>query len=231
MKPIIIYSMGRSRSTATLHAAKRANRMNEPFEIYTLGRGEDITGESDIIDIRYEMMTAPEWPNILTQLNDSDTAVKFFGTSLNNFQYARDWFTQVQQNESHEIFILIRNPKDVIWSLLFASRFGWNKTTEKEYKEVTFNEKDFVVPDLGIDQFLRFYPGYGKVVTFETLPEEFFDYSTVVVQSQDSQKTKMQYVTNPDFVEDKIHKILAFHKHEWYEKTGTDIFDTKWKIV
>jgi hypothetical protein len=77
---------------------------------------------------------------------------------------------------------------------------------------------------LAIENFLRFYPVNGKVVTFETLPEEFFDYSTIGLESQNSQETKMPYVTNPDFVEDQIYKILTYYSQEWYEKIGTDIF-------
>lgn len=224
MKPIIIYSMGRTKSTATLEAARRPVKMHEPFEIYNLDGIKNPNDIDSLINVRDALIETINWPALRTRLEQRNTASKFFGTSLCNYPTARYWFADIDREQTCEIFSLIRNPRDMIWSLLLALRFGFNKINEADPHEVSFSSSDLQIAQFGIDSFLRYYPTNGKLVTFETLPIEFFDVSKVRIQPQNSQSTKMQYVQNVDYVEDQIHKLLKYHSRDWMDKTGTDIF-------
>lgn len=226
MKPIIIYTMRRCRSTAVLEAAKRSHKINEPFDPFAKISGDLLGSYDTIVDQRHDILVnhVSEWETICRQMNADDTVVKFFGSSIANWAPARYWFNNVQKADSHEIFILLRNNRDRIWSHVLANKFGYVKKNEISPYKVEFSHRELQQVSMSIENFLRFYPVNGKVVTFETLPEEFFDYSTTGLEPQNAQETKMPYVTNPDFVEDQIHKILTYYSQEWYEKIGTDIF-------
>ena len=234
--------MRRCRSTATMMAARHSVKLNEPFDPFAKIGGDwtpsdggrlsrppraGLLGPYDtIVDQRHDILTnyVSEWETICRQMNADDTVVKFFGSSIANWAPARYWFNNVQKADSHEIFILLRNNRDRIWSHILANKFGYVKKNETSPYKVEFSHRELQQVSMSIENFLRFYPVNGKVVTFETLPEEFFDYSTIGLEPQNAQETKMPHVTNPDFVEDQIYKILTYYSQEWYEKIGTDIF-------
>ena len=217
MKPVIIYTMGRSRSTAVLQACRRTTQLNEPFDVYSIV-GHDFTS---FIEARAELGNQIDWANVQCQMSNSDSASKFFGTSLALFPPAQNWFLEAE--ETHEIFILLRNVRDVIWSLLLANKFGFHKHSEVELCDTVINDRDLFVADNAIDQFLRFYPQTGKIISFDSLPEDYFDYSKITHPNQNSQERKLQFITNLDEVERKIDLILDFRSLQWKEKTKVDI--------
>jgi len=204
VKPIIIYSMARTRSTAALQATRRSLQLNEPI----LPEGN-----------RYH-----DWKTLVHHMNDSDTATKFFGLHLQYSSEAREWFTEVVDSSTHEIFVLIRNPHEVIWSLILATQFGFAKHEERPLREVEipFEKIEWIKDTVGY--FLKYLPKNSKVVTFETLPEEFFDYSKVKHVDQHSIQTKKQYVKNLEFVEQEIQYMLNVYENEWKLKLGDSIF-------
>lgn len=210
--------MGRSRSTAVLQACRRTNQLNEPFDVYSIV-GHDFTS---LIEARTELANKIDWDNIQSQMSNPDSASKFFGTSLALFPPSQRWF--VEAEKTHEVFILLRNVRDVVWSLLLANKFGFHKSSEIELYNTFIDDSDLFVADNAIDQFLRFYPSTGKVITFDNLPEEHFDYSKITQPNQHSQERKLQFIQNKDEVERKIDLILDFRSLHWKEKTNTDIF-------
>jgi hypothetical protein len=119
---------------------------------------------------------------------------------------------------------LLRNPRETLWSLLIALHYGFNELdtgSSSKYTEIT--DGDLFKTDLVLDNFLRFYPTNGTVVTFDILPKEHFDYDLIPTRKQDS-INKMPLITNKDYVESNLDLILKFYQKEWEDKTGTDIF-------
>lgn len=218
MKPILIYTMSRTKGTATLEASKRTYKNNEPFEAYNLSTFVEPFSYMNMIKT---IDSYDNWDGLFQKLNVSDSATKIFGHGLQYCYPARSWFSMAQQ--THETFILVRNVREMIISELLAPHFGFNKTFEKENTLVTINENQFTNVSQIILCFLRFYPSNGQLVTFETLPSDYFDKSMISCQEQDSQ-AKVNLISNFAEVETNINAVMSFHAAEWKEKTGLDIF-------
>ena len=212
--------MPRSKSTAALEAARREILLNEPFSANALIK-EDLS----IMD-RFEfMLNYPSWYQIQNNMDQPNTATKFFGSCIHQMPKAKEWFSEIDNANSHEIFCLIRSPKETILSHLLAMFFGFHKGEEKENFEIEIDDKQLIsIHEFSIGTFLRYYPLNGKTVTFETLPSEHFDYDKIHLETQNSISKRQDYVKNFEDLKRKINLLLKYHEKEWYEKTGTDIY-------
>ena len=221
MKPVLIYGMPRTRSTAAMQACKRTVKLNEPFAFhhtpnFDLNNMESLSRVRTLVD--YEQ--SEEWNLLLKEMNLPDAVVKIFGRDLVNYYNARAWFNEV--HTTHEIFTLIRNPRETILSILLAQRFGHWVGSEKEIKEITISDREFDNVDSIFSSFLRFYPKSSRLVTFETLPEEFFDKSQITLKEQNSM-SRLHLIKNLNRVEKNIDTILRYFAKEWKDVTGLDI--------
>ena len=221
MKPVLIYGMPRTRSTAAMQACKRTIKLNEPFSfhntpdynVYDMGCLSKIRA---LINFQH----SEQWSQTLEEMNHPDAVVKIFGTHLARFYNAREWFAEA--NTSHEIFTLIRNPRETILSILLAQQFGHWKGAEKGVKEITIHNGRFSNVEFVFESFLRFYPKSSRLVTFENLPEEFFDKSQIYQENQHSMR-RLHLIKNLDEVEKNIDTILQYFEKEWKDVTGLDI--------
>lgn len=221
MKPIIIYTLPRSHSTAALQACRKPVLLNEPFDHVTL-YGQNAT-EAFSFTAKYNNEIIPSvWPKILSQLNDKNSASKFFGHSLYFFLPARKWFQACDINKTHDIFILTRNLREQIFSYLLAKYFGYSKSLEKVIQPITIRDFDIFLATFYIDCFLRFYPQNGKIITFDKIPETHFDRNRITLQPQHS-LNKLSYITNLDFVQDQVNNIIMYYRDEWVEKIGNSL--------
>lgn len=221
MKPIVIYSMPRSKSTAALEAARRETLLNEPFSANTL-IGKQQMGVMDKFQF---MLEYPGWDTLYKEMSQPNTASKFFGSCIHSMPKAKDWFKQIDDDQSHEIFCLIRSPRETILSHVLAMFFGFYKGEEKENAEIEIDDKQLIsIHEFSISLFLKYYPKNASTVTFESLPSEHFDLNKVFISNQHSIERRKHCVSNFDELERKIDLILRYHEKEWYEKTGTDIF-------
>jgi hypothetical protein len=229
-KPIIIYSLARTKSSAVLQAAKREVLLHEPFDPWSVFKNyHELENSPNFtrIEINNQLLNTIDWQDLKSKMSSNNTAIKFFGAGLHHYYPAQKWFKNVTENDTHEIFVLLRNLEDTLWSHILALKFGHtkNSTQVKPYK-FTATEPQMFSANLSIERFLDFYPKGKKIITFNALPLEYFDYSKITLKSQKS-KDKRFLVTNYEFVNDQIHKILLNHKNRWEDITGTDIF-TKW---
>lgn len=230
-KPIIIYSLARSKSTATLQASRRDNLMNEPFDAWAAidNYVELVTRKKPAsrTDLDNLLLSSVNWNELQQQMQHSSAAIKFFGTSLHHYYPAQKWFNDVLKNNTHEVFVLLRNLEDLCWSLILASEFGFAKSSlRKPYRMFTVPNAFIENCSRNIDCFLDFYPKGKQIITFETLPTEFFDYSKIVTTPQKSQDKKF-LVENFNYVEDQIRKLLENKKDRWEDITQTNIY-TNW---
>ncbi len=222
MKPIAIYTMPRTKGTAALSAANRNLKLNEPIEIFELAKITN-TNEFNFFETRAVNQSNDSFHFLQKQMSHPDTASKFFGSGLQQFYPARKWFHEIDTANSHDLYVLIRNPIEVLWSFVIALHYGFNLSTETVAGDIQITDTDIYKADLMLDNFLRFYPKNGKLVTFDTLPIENFNYASITMGKQHS-INKKQFVVNKDYVDKNIELILNFYRQEWEDKTGTDIF-------
>lgn len=218
---MIIYSMARSKSTAALEAAKREVLLNEPFNLNKLVNDETL----GVVDKLDAAMDYPHWDKLANTMSQSNTASKFFGTCIHSMPKAREWFAQIDKDKSHEIFCLIRSPKETMLSHILAMFFGYHTLEETENVELTINDNQLMfLLEPSLHMFLKYYPKNATTVTFDTLPSEHFDYGKINITTQNSIERRQHCITNLEEVKRKIDIFLRFHQREWEEKTGTDIF-------
>lgn len=228
MKPVILYTMPRAKSTATLYACKRTNLYDEPFSWHRLF--SDLSPISypvpisTLIEVKKRVAEYDKWEEIFQKINDPDSAVKIFGSNLRDMPRSKHWFNDCVSNNTHDVFVLLRSPKEILLSLVLALNFGFHKVAETEDREIEVDDGLIYWTDTLLNDFLTYYPDSGKVIYFDSLPKEYFDYSKIQMEAQNSLTRRLHCVKNLDEVNEKIDIILKFHSNEWKEKTGTDIF-------
>ena len=223
MKPVLLYGMPRTRSTAAMQACKRPVKVNEPFAFQNTPRyNANHFGCLSRIHTLTDYGQSKQWNLVLEEMNRPDAVVKIFGRDLVRYYNARAWFNEA--HTTHEIFTLIRNPRETIFSILLAQQFGYWKGDEKDVKEITIHDGQFCNVEFVFESFLRFYPKTSRLVTFETLPEEFFDKSQIWHQNQHSM-SRLNLIKNLDRVEKNIDTILRYFEKEWKDVTGLDIHE------
>jgi hypothetical protein len=218
MKPIIIYATLRTQSTVILHSAKRKNKLAEPFSGWEMfGRGLKYTPFYPEV---FNTVDESKWNSIFETYDNPDTVIKFLGNCLLLCVPARKWYDKVLQTQSHDIFVPVRNLNDMLLSTLIGLHFGYHKTTEKPLKEIMIQDADFFGLNSSLDAFLRFFPTYGKIITYDTLPDSHFDKSLHNMVPQNSLE-KAKYITNLDFCMEKISHLAKYYQPLYDEKINT----------
>ena len=236
-KPVIIYSMPRTRSTAVLQSCVRRDKVFEPFNNLSLfdvrfnseGReNQDVT--NDYIDAYRKIAdTYASYANSLTEakiqalfsrLNNPDTVSKIICNGLFYFLPARTWLESVSVNQTHDIFVLVRDLREQMLSFILSHKFGFFKETECEPFDVEIQSSDIRMLHTTIDNFLRFIPPSGRLISFDKLPSTHFDYKNIVLEEQQS-LSKLSYISNIDYCEFHIEQIIKYYKDEWDRKLST----------
>ncbi len=205
MKPLILYSMPRTRSTAMLQACKHPQKLHEPFDNLTLFP----EGRFDIWQLgkNWQRVVPPSrWDAIKFQMNQPGTVSKFFGHSLYYLDSANDWFQEVQDQGTHEIFVIVRDFKEVAWSYFLAFYFGWDSRMQYTPDSVTVHTKCIEMFDFIVQCFIEFLPRNARLISWEHLPGEYFDKSTVQISDQKT-NTKLDLVANRDWCEEHIERL------------------------
>lgn len=228
MKPVIIYTLPRTKGNATLRACKRTNRYNEPFGWYNVFTEfspiERPMTTKTLFNIKQRTSEFTGWYDIQKKLDDPDTASKIFGGNLRDLPQSMSWFREADSRQTHEVFVLLRSPRELVLSLMFAFNFGFFKTDETEDREIEIDAGSILWTDNVFHEFLTYYPKNARVITFDSLPAEYFEYSRIDMEPQNALTKRLHCVKNIDEVNRNIDTILKFHQLEWEEKTGTDIF-------
>lgn len=219
MKPVIIYALPRSRSTAVLRSCKREIRLLEPFGLRHLHKDET---QGNLWNFRAELnsnfVSSGKWGEMVSKMNHINTATKILGTDFHCFLPARKWFNDCINNQTHDVFVIEReNREEIFLSYIMADYFGWHETSQVDPFEFTADNGMLQHIHNIIDFYLRFYPKVGKVITFDNLPESHFDKKLNHGKSQDS-ASKYKYFKNIDVFRVHIKHILDYYKDEWDSK-------------
>ena len=180
MKPVVIYSLPRTRSTPALYSCKRAVHLCEPFSATNLNKNKSLFDAWNYrAKTNNKFVSSGQWDKLVTSMNDPNTATKTLCSDLGYFVPARTWFRDAVENQTHDIFVLEREDrKAILLSFLIACEFGWGKHREKT--PYNFSVKHELIETLHkiMDWYLSFYPKKGKLITYENLPESHFDKKT-----------------------------------------------------
>ena len=217
MKPVILYSLPRTRSTAILYSCNRELKLNEPFARNPLHKNKNESWYR-LAEYNSEVISSGRWNELLSQMNNTNTVTKILCADLFYFRKAREWIDNAINNDTHDIFVIEReNREEILLSYILAITIGWYKTSEKEIYE--FDASLWMLEHFNyiIDWYLRFYPKKGKIITFDNLPESHFDISFNQIKDQDS-SSKYSYIKNLDEYRIHIKHILDYYKDEWDAK-------------
>lgn len=206
MKPILIYTLPRTRATAALYAARREKFFNEPF-------GQHAADEKGKIANAW-------WHELFTELNDANSAVKIHSSNLSLFPHGRLWYHRVLSLDSHDIFIITRDFDELCWSYLLALNLGFTKIDALDVgQSVAVKEEHIKSLWWSIYSFLVHYPDGHKLITFDNLPESHFDISKQPdwLKPQDSM-SKLDRIENFEFAKSKINELWNHFGPEWEAK-------------
>jgi hypothetical protein len=230
MKPILIYSLPRTRGSAALKAAFRTKTYNEPFAIHNIPGVVNISvnntweRQSQVNDLKVSANI--DWDQLQCKLDDPDSATKIHATNLIDCYKARVWYKNVLNENSHDVFIIHRDLKEICISWLMAYYFGFNIWMCHDPYEIEIDERYFDIIRRYIDDFLRFYPTHATSITFDSLPETHFDISRTTQVDQHSD-TKLSYIKNLDVTLENIDILIDSFKDQWEDVTGLDIYTLK----
>jgi hypothetical protein len=196
--------MPRSRGTAGLYRCKLLNKLNEPFR----------KGFSTNFDTN-------DWHNLVTQMNSNDTCTKIHGYNMEYYLPGKEWYNQLLNLRSHNIFVVERKDRlNMLLSDVLAREYGYNYNDSKENKN---NMK--VTPTIisqiktSVALYLKYFPYYGKVITYETLPNSYFELTSELKHHKDQQShLKHHYIINLEWCKNELQTILDFYKKEWDDK-------------
>lgn len=219
-KPQLIYAFPRSRSTAILQASNKLIHVNEPCNKFNLVKNFNLKGIDPFVD--KIVVTDEMWETIKNNINNKDVACKFLPWHFNSpYPKAIDWFKEVQNNQTFDVYVVYRNIEEICWSFCVARKFGWYEKSEvKELFYVTVEEQIFLAIERQLEIFLNNFPKYGQVISWENLPQNHFDKSKVKNKEQFS-KEKIKYINNIDFCREKINNIMEKYNVILEEKFST----------
>ena len=133
---------------------------------------------------------------------------------------ASNWFKEIQSKQTHKIYVVYRNIEDICWSHTLSTKFGW-KIEEQEAKNVQFadiEENNFKGIENHIKSFINFFPNSATKLSWERLPELFFDKNLVKMREQFSQQTNKDKITNIEYCIDRIDQICKKYEEIYEEK-------------
>lgn len=220
MKPVIIYSIQRTRSTATLYSCKRDIKIREPFNSGQMFKNlNHIYCDLHRSKFHKIFVDISGWDNLIIRMNNANTVTKILSYNLYTFLPSRKWFEDTVNDETHDIFVLEReNREELLLSWIIAQYFGHSHQVESESYEFTVPESMLHNIIHSVDQFLRFYPKKGQVITYENLPSSHFDKNLNQRMIDQDSKSKYKYFKNIDVFRNHIRHILDYYKDEWDSK-------------
>ena len=221
MKPLMIYAMPRTRSFATLHAAKRVNRYPEPFAVREILPRHAVLSVWQKLEIDFAAhIDVQQWQDLVQKMESPDSASKIFGIDIHYFKEARDWWLKAQESDLFDLYVLQRDRRELGTSFVLAWAFGfdYNRQTNKEPKRLPEREILHEFEAL-VTAHLRYFPQRGTLINYYDLPHDNFDNTNVdsVVHPQDNW-SHAHLIENIGSINKGILRILDWYSDEWDAK-------------
>ena len=200
-KPVMLYTLPRTRATVLFYSCKRYILKDEIFADFNL----DLNNEKELKKAFYK-------------IDDPDTVLKIHGAHIARDQKIINWYNQTLKNNVYDIFVVERPDRvNTFLSLFLADKFGYNKRDEIEPFEFEVTESNIESMKQEIRYYLDYYPTYGKVISLENYPKDYFDEYLMNTDNQESYK-KYHYIKNFDWTVEQISKVLDLFSYEWQKK-------------
>jgi hypothetical protein len=201
MKPVMLYTLPRTRGTAILYSCLRPIIKDEPFAEWTL----DL--ESD-----------ESWNKALYKIDDPRAVVKIHGEHIARDTRITQWYNSAIENNTYEVFVIERPDRaNIFLSHFIAGRFGFNLYDEIEPYSFTVNNSDIAAMKMLIEKYLKHFPPYGTVISLDNLPAGFFS-KRITPKLDQKSHLKYRYIENFDWAVEQIEQVLAEYKEEWDRK-------------
>ena len=219
MKPVLLYTLPRTRATALLMSSTRTIKLNEPFSVSHLCPRQTPDESLVAYTTCEQRITDGQWNNILENINNKDSCTKIHAMDLVTSKRGRIWYQTALENCSHEIYVVVRNRFNLALSYIIARQFGWDSYSEKEPFEFEVTESMIMEVALHFDHFFRFWPTGSKVITAETRPMGDFQPSLSGWPKQNSEQ-KYKYITNYKWCQSRIFDVIDYYDEEWKNRVG-----------
>lgn len=220
MKPIILYSLPRSRSKLILKYAKRSVLLDESLS--TRDVAEHLYNISKSIqnfnNIEYfSKIKKEDWTNLIEKANHPDSCTKIFGNQIYLNKIIQNWFEKSQKEKSHDIFIIERDLVEIGLSYILAKRFGFNDE-ERSLSNIVGDSFDIEEITHMVDCYIRYFPTNGTLINIENLPESHFERKEVSSPKNQDSKEKYNFISNLDWCIDQIKLIEEYFNEQLEEK-------------
>jgi hypothetical protein len=204
MKPVMLYTLPRTRATALFYACRRAIVKDEVFADFNL----DLNNDQEIKKAFYK-------------IDDANTVLKIHGPHIDRSIIIQDWYTQSLDTKTYDIFVVERPDRlNTFLSLIIAQRFGFNKRDEIVPFEFLATDADIEIVRTEIKKYFNYYPSYGTVINLESYPLSHFDPALINTDNQESYK-KYHYIKNFNWVVQQLQNVLLEVDAEWQSKINS----------
>jgi hypothetical protein len=201
MKPVMLYTLPRTRATALFYACRRAIIKDEVFANFNL----DLDNDQEIKKAFYK-------------IDDPNTVLKIHGPHIARSTIIEEWYKNSLDSNTYEVFVVERLDRlNTFLSLIIAQRFGYNKRDEILPFEFSANDTDIELVKTEIENYFKYYPTCGSVINLENYPTNYFDSALITTPDQESYK-KYHYIKNYDWIVEQLQTILADVDAEWQGK-------------
>jgi len=201
MKPVMLYTLPRTRATALFYACRRAIIKDEVFANFNL----DLDNDQEIKKAFYK-------------IDDPNTVLKIHGPHIARSSIIEEWYKKSLDSNIYEVFVVERPDRlNTFLSLIIAQRFGYNKRDEILPFEFSANDTDIELVKTEIENYFKYYPHYGSVIDLENYPASYFDSALINTPDQESYK-KYHYIKNYDWLVEQLQNILTDVDVEWQGK-------------
>lgn len=171
--------------------------------------------------VEAEIRAMVDWDKLMNQMNSNESCTKIHGTQLDLFRPGEVWYDSLIKTESHSIFVIERSDREnQMLSYLLARRHGFYKDAQDQ---LPMYSSMVTMPELAFLRYLiqchlRFYPTYGEVVTYDTLPEPYFDRNIDLSHRNQNSELRHNCLLNLEYCKEVIADQLAYYKEEWDDK-------------
>lgn len=220
-RPQLIYALPRSRGTAILQASKKLRKFPEPNNPHNLYLNKRFTFFVNNPNWKNELPVIKKWNLLTKEMSYRNAAVKILPAHFNEFPLSIEWYNRIQEEETHDVYVVHRDLKELCYSFILAGIFGWFKHEEKQFDgevEVTGMAVDGL--SMHFDSYLKYFPKNAKLISWESLPNTLFDKNNVIMEEQYSIKN-FERIKNKDYCIGSIEDILRKYKPLIEEKTSS----------
>jgi hypothetical protein len=201
MKPVMLYTLPRTRATVLFYACRRAIVKDESFADFNL----DLEESQSIEKAFYK-------------IDNPNTVLKIHGSHITRSNIIQEWYKTSLDFKTYDIFVVERPDRlNTFLSLIIAQHFGFNKRDEITPFEFLATDHDIEIVKKEITDYLNYYPSYGTIISLENYPLSHFDPVLMNTDNQESYK-KYQYIKNFDWVVEQLQDVLAKFQIEWQSK-------------